>query len=96
MIITTNRDKINRMSNSELAAFLTLIVGDNKCKVCCYTSGDCFGKSCVDGIETWLNGHDNTVKYISRAGRKNPDKTIEDLRKAVWYINRQIQILEKE
>ena len=33
----------------------------------------------------------NAVKYISRAGRKNPDKTIEDLRKAVWYINRQIQ-----
>ena len=32
----------------------------------------------------------NAVKYISRAGRKNPDKTVEDLRKAVWYINRQI------
>ena len=37
----------------------------------------------------------NAVKYISRAGRKNPDKTIEDLRKAVWYINRQIQRLER-
>ena len=36
----------------------------------------------------------NAVKYISRAGRKNPDKTVEDLRKAVWYINRQIQRLE--
>lgn len=36
----------------------------------------------------------NAVKYISRAGRKNPDNTIEDLRKAVWYINRQIQRLE--
>ena len=38
----------------------------------------------------------NAVKYISRAGRKNPDKTVEDLRKAVWYINRQIQRLERE
>ncbi len=37
----------------------------------------------------------NAVKYISRAGRKNPDKIIEDLRKAVWYINRQIQRLER-
>ena len=37
----------------------------------------------------------NAVKYISRAGRKNPDKTIEDLRKAVWYINRQIERLER-
>ena len=36
----------------------------------------------------------NAVKYISRAGRKNPGKTVEDLRKAVWYINRQIQRLE--
>ena len=36
----------------------------------------------------------NAVKYISRAGRKNPDKTIEDLRKAVWYINREIGRLE--
>ena len=38
----------------------------------------------------------NAVKYISRAGRKNPDNTIEDLRKAVWYINRQIDRLECE
>ena len=36
----------------------------------------------------------NAVKYISRAGRKNPDKIVEDLQKAVWYINRQIQRLE--
>ena len=37
----------------------------------------------------------NAVKYISRAGRKNPDKTIEDLRKAAWYLNRQIERLER-
>lgn len=30
----------------------------------------------------------NAVKYISRAGKKDPDKTIEDLEKAVWYIKR--------
>ena len=27
---------------------------------------------------------------------KNPDKTIEDLRKAAWYLNRQIERLECE
>ena len=37
----------------------------------------------------------NAVKYISRAGRKDADKTIEDLKKAVWYINRQIERLER-
>ena len=33
----------------------------------------------------------NAVKYISRAGKKNPAKEVEDLRKAVWYINRRIK-----
>lgn len=33
----------------------------------------------------------NAVKYISRAGKKNPDKYTEDLQKAVWYLNREIE-----
>lgn len=32
----------------------------------------------------------NAVKYISRAGKKDPEKEIEDLQKAVWYIQRRI------
>lgn len=36
----------------------------------------------------------NAVKYISRAGKKDSDKEIEDLRKASWYINREIKRLE--
>ena len=39
-----------------------------------------------------LNYHrGNAVKYISRAGKKNADKEIEDLEKARWYINREIE-----
>jgi hypothetical protein len=30
----------------------------------------------------------NVVKYICRAGKKDPDKEIEDLRKAKWYLDR--------
>lgn len=30
------------------------------------------------------------VKYIARAGKKKPDKEVEDLQKAVWYLNREI------
>lgn len=37
----------------------------------------------------------NTVKYISRAGKKNPHKELEDLKKAAWYLNRKIEQLEK-
>lgn len=32
----------------------------------------------------------NAVKYISRAGKKDPDKYVEDLEKAKWYIGREI------
>ena len=38
----------------------------------------------------------NAVKYIARAGKKDPAKEIEDLKKAIWYINRRIQELEQE
>jgi len=38
----------------------------------------------------------NVVKYILRAGRKDPNKEIEDLNKASWYLNRRIQELEKD
>ena len=58
---------------------------------------------CDGGIETldfilakkldFLTGQ--VCKYISRAGKKNPDKEIEDLKKARFYLNRKIQELEK-
>ena len=38
----------------------------------------------------------NAIKYISRAGKKDPAKTVEDLMKAVWYIKRYIQLIEGE
>lgn len=42
-------------------------------------------------IEAWKLGFNlgNTVKYIARAERKAAP--IEDLEKAVWYLNREIQ-----
>lgn len=38
----------------------------------------------------------NAVKYIARAGKKDPTKEIEDLRKARWYIDHQIEKLLME
>lgn len=35
----------------------------------------------------------NVVKYISRAGKKGD--TLEDLKKAQWYLNRYIKKLEQ-
>ena len=36
----------------------------------------------------------NAVKYISRAGKKND--AIEDLKKARWYLDRYIRLLEQK
>lgn len=38
----------------------------------------------------------NAVKYICRAGRKDPKKTIEDLEKSAFYLNRKIHLLKAE
>lgn len=44
-----------------------------------------------------LNYHlGNSVKYISRAGRKDPTKELEDLEKAAWYLKRRIETLRAE
>lgn len=37
----------------------------------------------------------NAVKYIARAGKKDPTKEVEDLKKARWYIERRIIELEE-
>lgn len=54
-----------------------------------YTQGKI---ECINYIEDKnFNYHlGNAIKYITRAGLKDPSKTIEDLKKAVWYINREI------
>jgi hypothetical protein len=54
-----------------------------------YTSG---GIEAIAVIEAWGLGFHlgNAVKYISRAGKKDPAKTLEDLQKARWYLDREI------
>jgi hypothetical protein len=36
----------------------------------------------------------NTFKYIARAGKKGTDKEIQDLEKALWYLQRKIDLLK--
>jgi len=45
-------------------------------------------------IEAWGLGFclGNTIKYISRAGKK--DNTIQELEKALWYLKREIKKLK--
>lgn len=52
-----------------------------------YTHG---GIETIDAIEAWDLGFclGNAVKYISRAGHKGD--ALEDLKKARWYLDREI------
>jgi hypothetical protein len=49
-------------------------------------------------IDNWQLGFNlgNTIKYISRAGKKDPKKELEDLRKAKFYLDYHIKSLEEK
>lgn len=59
-----------------------------------YTSGKI---EVIDFIEDQGLGFclGNAVKYVSRAGKKDPTKKIQDLKKAVWFLQRQIKKWEE-
>ena len=60
-----------------------------------YTDGK---YECIDYIEARGFNRDgylfNAVKYISRAGKKDPEKYEEDIQKAIWYLDRKIKSLD--
>lgn len=60
--------------------------------------GEEYTYEAIKVIEAWNLGFHlgNTVKYISRAGKKDPSKTVQDLEKARWYLDRLIQKLKRE
>ena len=60
-----------------------------------YTAG---GIEVIDFLEAWNFPFHlaNAIKYISRAGRKDKNALVTDLKKAVWYINRYIDYFEKQ
>jgi hypothetical protein len=52
----------------------------------------------IDVIHDWDLGFDlgNAIKYIARAGHKDPSKEVEDLKKAIFYIKDRIKRIEGE
>jgi hypothetical protein len=49
-------------------------------------------------IRAWGLGFSlgNALKYMARAGKKDPAKHIEDLKKAAWYLAEEIMHLEAQ
>lgn len=58
-----------------------------------YKDGWSNGAEVIDITENLNFNRGNAVKYIARAGAKDPDKTIEDLEKAQWYLQRELKRL---
>lgn len=56
------------------------------------------GVEVIVAIEAWGLGFclGNVIKYVARAGRKDSGTRIEDLHKARWYLNRELEALEQE
>jgi len=56
------------------------------------------GIEVIDAISAWGLGFclGNVVKYCARAGHKDPERALEDLRKARWYLSREILSRESE
>ena len=58
------------------------------------------GIECIDIVRHYCFSIGNAIKYLWRAGLKKEqgideiDKEIEDLKKAIWYINDRIHQLE--
>lgn len=48
------------------------------------------GSQVIDITENMNFLKGNVIKYVCRAGRKNPETELEDLLKAQFYLNREI------
>lgn len=95
-----NRDKcytcvLEKCPNYTLALQERGLVPDAVNRPAHYTDGKI---EVIDFIEDKKLGFclGNAIKYISRAGKKDPTKEVEDLKKAAWYINRRIKELEEK
>lgn len=53
------------------------------------------GAEVIDITENLPFNRGSAIKYLARAGKKNPDRELEDLKKALWFVAREIERLEK-
>jgi hypothetical protein len=57
-----------------------------------YTAYD--GLEIIDLTEQMNFCRGNAVKYLARAGLKSKETEVEDLKKALWYVRREIERLK--
>lgn len=100
---TTDEDIIRRIAELKKSKELDKAHDTNKLKKAIkdnvnspshYTDGKI---EVIDFIEDKKLGFclGNAIKYISRAGKKYKDKEAEDIKKAIWYLNRYVKGIEE-
>lgn len=92
--LTPTEQEVQLVSFNDVACHVSLDENDPVNHPAHYTTGNI---EVIDFIQDkQLNfARGNAVKYIVRAGLKDPEKTIEDLEKAKWYIDAEIKDLKK-
>ena len=51
---------------------------------------------CIQVVRHFNFNRGNAIKYIWRAGKKDPSKEVEDLEKAIWYIKDEIERISND
>ena len=59
-------------------------------------NGNPSGIECIEVARHYPFAIGNAFKYLWRAGLKDKESEIEDLKKAIWYINDRIKQLSDE
>jgi len=54
-----------------------------------------FGVECIDIIEHLCFNAGAAIKYLWRGGLKPGESTLDDLKKAAWFVNREISRVSK-
>lgn len=54
------------------------------------------GVECIEIVKHYDFCIGNCIKYLWRAGLKGGNPALQDLKKAAWYLNEKIKMIEKE
>lgn len=84
------KERVDRFKHTVLGGGRTMS-SDNVSHPPHYAIGWSNGAEVIDIAEHLSFSAGNVVKYVCRAGRKDPDKYVEDLEKARWYLDREIE-----
>lgn len=103
IIVTDDKGRESQICNSNVINFFLLVTDspDNVNHPSHYTSHPS-GIECIEVTRYYCFDIGNAIKYLWRAGLKKDaslqdnEKEIEDLEKAIWYINDRIKQLKNE